>query len=291
MTALGVLGSYALEGRGASYERARRLIAAGFPFVWDSGAWSVFTGAAEVDVEGHAGWVLQQPADPGVRFVALDVIGDPDATLANYRAQREAGARVEPTVHYGEPLDQVERLLAVGDTGWLNVGGIVGALARPSEHRNVAAFIAAVRRRLPPEVKVHALGCIHPGIAQLVPFEAADSTYWLNVVRFRSLSLFDDRRGDWRKFSACTTTRDHRRDHTWRTAFGDGSWLRDEYDLDPRLIAAEPDDDRLLRAAIDAHERFARWATALLDRPVFIYLAGAVSSDILLDRLPEGARS
>lgn len=285
---IGVLASYAVDGHSkVALRRFAEYEAGGVPFLWDSGAWSVFTGAAKVTAEDHTDWI-RSLGETSARFVALDVIGDPVETLANYRDQRAAGVNVEPTLHYGEPLDQIDALLAPGDIDWFNIGGIVGALARPSEHRNVAAFIAAVRRRLPPEVRIHALGCIHPDIVRLVSVDAADSTYWLNARRFRSLSLFDASRADWRKFSVCTTTRDARRDRTWRTAYEAGTWLRAEYDLDPSEIAGAPDDDRLLAAAIESHRRFAAWAADIHQHPVTVYLAGsAVHSTVAAGELLE----
>lgn len=253
MTALGVLGSYALEGRGASYERARRLIAAGFPFVWDSGAWSVFTGAAEVDVEGHAGWVLQQPADPGVRFVALDVIGDPDATLANYRAQREAGARVEPTVHYGDPVEQVDRLLEVAETGWLNIGGLVPYLRGSRNLRNVAAFLAASR--------------------------------------YRQVSLFDSVRGQWRGFPLGSNTSE-RREGSWSSAYRRGGWLRSEYGIEPGDLIDRADDRHfILTLAIAGVSRLAEHIAEVHGKPVTVYLAGSDPSDTARCDAVRGQRS
>lgn len=284
---IGVLASYAVDGRsGVAMRRFAEYEAGGVPFLWDSGAWSVFTGAAKVTAEDHTEWI-QSLGETSARFVALDVIGDPDATLANYRDQRAAGVNVEPTLHYGEPLDQIDALLACGDVDWFNVGGIVGALARPSEHRNVAAFVAAVRRRLPSEVKIHALGCIHPDIVRLVSVDAADSTYWLNVARFRSLPLFDTDRADWRKFPVITTARDGRRDQTWRTAYQAGAFLRDQYGLTPDDVALHPDDNQLLAVAIESHRRFSAWAADIHQHPVTVYLAGAVQSPVAAGELLE----
>lgn len=278
---IGVLASYAVDGKSnAAATRAQTLIDRGVPFVWDSGAWSVFTGAAIVSVEEHTEWVRSksEAPNPDVRFVGLDVIGNAAGTLDNYRAQRAAGVPVEPTLHYGDDPGQVADLLAVADTEWFNIGGVVGAMSRPNEHRNVAAFVATVKKRLPPEVKVHVLGCTPPSIARLIHYDATDSTYWLSMARFRTLSLFDDRRGDWRKFSACTTTRDDRRNHTWQTAYKNAGWLRQAYGIEPEDIAVTADDDKLTHAAIESHRRFAGWAARLHDAPVTVYLAGAVSS-------------
>lgn len=284
---IGVLASYAVDGRsGVAMRRFAEYEAGGVPFVWDSGAWSVFTGAAKVTAEDHTEWI-QSLGETSARFVALDVIGDPDATLANYRDQRAAGVNVEPTLHYGEPLDQIDALLACGDVDWFNVGGIVGALARPSEHRNVAAFVAAVRRRLPSEVKIHALGCTHPTIARLVDFDAGDSTSWLSSRRARSLRLFDEVRGDWRRFRVATTSADveradstwipEMRDTAWNGAYQHGAWLRSQYNLDPADLVDHPDFSLLLAASIESIDRFTRWTESLHGSATVVYLAGGIS--------------
>lgn len=274
--ALGVLASCIVGGQGkAGIEKCRRLVGMGMPFVWDSGAWSVFTGAATLTVEEHSTWVRERLREglPGVRFIGLDVIGDAGATLDNYRQQRAAGLEVEPTIHFGTPLEQIDRLLEAGDTGWLNVGGIVGEIGKPSRHRNVAAFIAAVRRRIPPEVKIHALGCTPASIARLVHFDACDSTYWLSLGRFRTMPLFDKRRADWRKYSVVTTSTDPRRETTWTAAYRDGTWLRSEYGVTPEDVVA-PNDERLLAAIVDSQRMFADWVSALHGKPMTLYLAG-----------------
>lgn len=281
MTTLGVLASYALERGPTNLDRFRRLTELGIPFVWDSGAFSVASGAATVDRDEHAEWVIEHQR-PGVRFLALDVIGDPDATIANFARQRAVGAHVEPTVHYGDPVEQVDRILDIDATPeWVNLGGIVASLGSPTRHRNVASFVAAVRRRLPPETKVHALGCVHPPIARLAPFEGADSTYWLSVVRYRSLSLFDPATGGWRKFSAVCRSADDRRHHTWRVAHKRGAWLRDNYGITPAMLVDNHDnrnDPLLLAASVESHRRFAQWIAERHGIDATVYLAGAISA-------------
>lgn len=286
---LGVLGSYATDGNRTQNGRAGELGRAGVPIVWDSGAFSVFTGNATIDVDDHSAWVIREDVgDKQIRFVGLDVIGDGAATLANYRRQRQAGAFVEPTLHYGDPLEQVNKLVACGDIDWFNIGGLVPVLRNPAQRRNIAAFIASVRKRLPPEVKVHALGCVHPEVIRLVPIDAADSTYWFSLARFRTLALFNERRGNWRKFGVCTTTSHHpSRTSTWAKAYKRGQFLRDDYGLEPSDLTVNPiDDDKLIAASIEAHRRLARWAAAMhgLD-DVILYLAGGIDGRVAVPEL------
>src|SRR5690606_4053287 len=87
----------------------------GLPTVLDSGAWSVFNAGATIDPLKQAAFVVKASAlYPEARFLALDVIGDEEATWRNWVLQRRAGARVEPTIHFGaEPL-LVRRFLTYG---------------------------------------------------------------------------------------------------------------------------------------------------------------------------------
>jgi len=280
---LGILVSYA-DGRDQREADPRRRLVEGvaddgFPLVWDSGAFSVFTGAAKITPEQHAEWVLSQPNSDNRRFIGLDVIGDAAGTLANYRVQRELGAPVEPTIHYGDPVSQVDTLLDVAPTEWLNIGGLVPYLRGSRNLRNVAAFIAAVRRQTPPEVKVHALGCTTPSVLRSVHVDAVDSSSWLAAARYRQVSLFDATRGRWRGYPLGSNTA-ARRGEAWTTAFGDAQWLRAEYGVAPSdLIERAEDRHFILSLAIAGVARFAGYIGELHGRPVTMYLAGSDPSD------------
>lgn len=274
MSSLGILVSYAdvLSARADNVRAAaaEEVANQGAPLVWDSGAFSVFTGKADITVEQHTAWVLQRQHTPNRRYIGLDVLGKPAATLRNYQDQRAAGARVEPTATYGASAADLDALLAVGDTQWLNCGGMVGR--GPSE---IASFLAFVRRHTPPELKIHALGCTTPAVLRAVPVDAVDSSSWLSCLRYRTVSLFNRRSGRWHAFPLWTDTK-QRRATSWRTAHRHAALLRGEYGVSP----TEPLDraqDRyfILRTAIAGVEQLARWVEDVHNRPVTMYLAGS----------------
>lgn len=267
---LGKLLSYAEMGRDSRQIEA--LTEAGIPVVWDSGAFSVFTGRAEITVDEHARWVVDsQDRLPGNRFLALDVIGDPVATLENYRTSIELGARVEPTIHFGTSIAQIERLLDVAVPEWVNVGGLVGQ----RNDRMSAAMIAAVRRELPDGVKVHALGCTRTQVSALVPFEGCDSSTWLTWGQYHQISLWNPQRDRFDVMGA-------RSERDWRRTFEAGGWLRSEYGLEPQFLQDKIDRDSYRkgnRAGIEALRRFSEWATRLHGVEMICYLAGDCGGD------------
>jgi hypothetical protein len=268
---LGALFSY--HGAGTSvHRRAAQAADAGIPVVWDSGAWSVFSSGATVDVDDHARWVAANQGRPQVRHVGLDVIGDRHASVANFRRQRSLGAHVEPTVHYGEPLDALDTYLDDNPSGWVNAGGIV-PLSRGNGPRKAAAFLAAVVRRLDGRARTHALGATHPDMAGPVPFDACDSTYWMSATRYGLLPLFDPERGDWRKFQF-KSRHPQARSHGWGRLHIDGRWLRSEYGVSPADLDRAADID-VVALSVESHRRYADWLSQRHGREVTVYLAGA----------------
>lgn len=292
---LGILVTFADPGDVDPGKPSRELVQAtadeGWPLVVDSGAFSVFTGKTSITPEQHAEWVLTQKHTPNRRYIGLDVIGDPEATLANYRVQRGLGAPVEPTVHYGDPVEQVDRLLEVAETGWLNIGGLVPYLRGSRNLRNVAAFLAAVRRRTPSEVKLHALGCTTPWVLRQVHVDAVDSSSWLNASRYRQVSLFDSVRGQWRGFPLGSNTSE-RREGSWSSAYRRGGWLRSEYGIEPGDLIDRADDRHfILTLAIAGVSRFAEHIAEVHGKPVTMYLAGSDPSNTARCDAVRGQRS
>lgn len=281
---LGILVSY-VEDTNREQQLVDALIEQGSPVVWDSGAFSVFTGKATITPEDHTRWVLDQPVRPNLRFVGLDVVGDSVATLENYRTQRAMGAVVEPTIHYGDPVEQVRLLLDVADTDWLNIGGLVPHLRGSRNLRHVAAFIAAVRRSCPPEVRIHALGCTTPTVLRTVQVDAVDSSAWLAGQRYRQLSLFDSVRGRWLQFDLGSSST-ARRLEAWAGAHQRAAWLRSEYGVSPtELIERAGDRHFVLSLAIEATGHLAEWVSRLHGKDLTVYLAGSDHSTARHDSL------
>jgi hypothetical protein len=276
---LGVLVSYVGATRSV-IDRVDELEAAGVPVVWDSGAFSVFTGAATVNVDEHAEWVAaRQAAGSTARYVALDVIGDGHASVANWTRQTARGAVVEPTIHYGEPIVLLDAYVDGNPSGWVNAGGLV-PLSRGNLTGKAAAFLAAAVQRIDGRARTHALGATHPDIAGPVPFDACDSTYWMSATRFGLLPLFDPDRGDWRKFKYKSR---HPKIRTagWDRIHTDGGWLRSEYGVTPAEVDGA-NNDKASSLSAESHRRFADWLSVRHGRTVTVYLAGAAGLPVEL---------
>lgn len=303
MPRLGVLYSYEAgektSNRALAFARSR-----GVRSILDSGAWSVFNNGATIDPVAHAKYVVDvAPEHPLTRFIGLDVIGDDPQSYRNWMMQREAGAPVEPTIHYGEHPDFITRYvdagLAVNGAGetWINCGGMVAASSRPSWIRPTMAWVAAVRARLPEHVKIHGLGMTTPSANDLVRFDGVDSTYWVvSYARFRNLPLFNPERRSWILFQLMTSSAEYTRGS--RAGFkGHGRVLRELYGVTPAEVWEMNDNERL-ELSIRSHAYFADTYRARHKDPTapVVYLASAPSSEtagsaVLMDPIARWARS
>jgi hypothetical protein len=161
------------------------------PIIVDSGAWSNFTGKAQVTVESHVKY-LQSNWVKGARYISLDVIGNEKESLQNWLIERDKGLNVEPTIHFGSSPDAVDRYLSYGlATEWVNLGGMAQHQGNTKMHKQLAGWSASVMRRCPEGTKFHALGGTAPALNQLIKYDSVDSTYWLQVYKWNTLPVFD----------------------------------------------------------------------------------------------------
>lgn len=279
--ALGQLFTFASGARSAD-RATERALAHGLPVMLDSGAWSVKTGAASITLDEHTDFVLERQDREGwgdVRFVGLDVIGDHHRTLENFLEQTDAGAAVEPTIHYGTDPALARDFADNLQTEWVNLGGLV-QYQRGSDHRTQAAWCAAVRRNLPSGVKLHGLGAVTPPLNADFPFASVDSTYWQSPVRlWRSLPLFDTRTGKWRGYP--THTDEGRVEATLRAAYKGAKFLRSQYALEPEVLPTL-DCDGLLELSFISHRRFVEHFRRRHDSDLVAYMAASESYSALI---------
>jgi hypothetical protein len=242
---------------------------------------------------------------PEARFLALDVIGDEEATWRNWVLQRRAGARVEPTIHFGaEPL-LVRRFLTYGlarmpdGRAWINVGGLVAGQSNPKMHRQMAAWSAAVRReveRIKPkyEVLIHGLGTTTPAVNDLVRFDGVDSSYWLvSLARYRTLPLFDPEKRRWARALVANAKAEYVR-ASKADIHAMARTLRRHYATTPAELLAMTDPERLA-LSLRSHAYFAdayRRRHGRYDTPI-VYLAGAPTKadDPLWDEIARWSHS
>lgn len=247
----------------------------GLPLIVDSGAWSNFTKSANVTVEGHIEFLKANWID-GARHVGLDVIGDGEATFANWRRERLEGLAVEPTLHFGDDPKTIDRYLAEGlATDWVNLGGMAHLQRRRSLHPNMAKWCAAVMRRCPSSTKFHGLGVMNPSMLSRVPFNATDSTKWMNVTRFKDVNLFDYERCEW------MTIRISTRSPSWDTiaqrSGRQGIVAKRLYGLNTSTMLTF-DDEQLISLAFRSHARLAKAFEQRYGHEFTVYMAGATSA-------------
>lgn len=274
---LGVLVTLAQPKQAAANAHAAHL--AGLPVVVDSGAWSVFTGSVTMDVTRHGDLVERWGASD--RFVGLDVIGDGDASWANWRVARERGLAVEPTIHYGTDPKALDRYVSFGlATDWVNLGGVVAFQKSEVQTQRVASWCAAVMIRHP-DLRYHGLGCTAAPLNRLVPFSAVDSTYWLAFGRFRQLKLFDPDAGQWVTFYVPRKGKTKElMEQSWKRGRHYGRLLLETYGVGLDFLRSATDDE-LSRVAIMAQMVFAKYFRKLHSSEFVCYLAGAGPKNIL----------
>lgn len=146
----------------------------GYRLMLDSGAFTAHTKGKQVDLVA-----LTQEAKTGrwKEVAALDVIGNPEASLKNALLMKEQGVNVMPTFHYGEPWEFLATMAAKFDK--VALGGLV-PVKSPIDKR---AWIEECFARAYPK-KFHCFGWIHEETLLQYPFHSADSSGWYGAVRF-----------------------------------------------------------------------------------------------------------
>jgi hypothetical protein len=192
----------------------------GFDIVVDSGAYTAHTKGIVIDREAYTAFLAENVGR--YRFaIALDVIGDPEATRRNYVAMRSdlagTGVRLVPVWHVKDDLARLTQLCRCTDL--VAVGGMVGVptaalirLAFPA-HQEAASF----------GTKLHGLG-VTSTRALTLPWSSVDSSSWTIARRYPLLYLT----------RPCGTIRRLERGRSLDAA--DAALVR-RYGLDPDVVA------------------------------------------------------
>jgi hypothetical protein len=282
---IGLLYTYADATR-SSMQRATYAEHLNIPIVWDSGAWSVHTGRATINLNQHTAWIKhRQTHGSNARYISLDVIGSPEQTHANHHAQRNAGVKADATIHYGTPPNAIDTFNHT--TEWINVGGIAGMTRghAPIRARAFAETITAAAHAQ--GLRVHGLGATHPTVTKRVPFDGIDSTFWMSGARYGLLPLFDPGTGDWRRLHY-RTRNPTTRTRGWQAIHENGRWLRETYAITPAELN-DATDERIRDLSIASHRNYADWLAHRHQRPVIVYLAGATGiPEAQIERIANG---
>jgi hypothetical protein len=142
-------------------------------WMMDSGAYSAYKTNKTIDLQAYiADCHRLMSADPAmVEVIALDVIGDGEASVRNARAMADAGVPAMPVFHLGDPWEQ----LAEYCQDWSKVG----LSCRFGEGKTESyRFLDGCFGRHWPH-RFHSFGWMEGRMLMRYPSDSADSTSWL----------------------------------------------------------------------------------------------------------------
>lgn len=216
--------------------------------IGDSGAFSAHTAGAAITLPEYAGW-CHRWADRLLWRASLDVIGDPVASLSNWRALRDTyGLATVPTIHVGTDPSWIGAYATQG-VDFIGLGGMVGRPI-PTIMRWSVAMLQHARRHYP-QVRFHAWGQAGRTYLDAVPVYSADSSRSAVAYRYGILRLFDPatgRRADL-KMNGSTAVNRY------------GRLLREVYGVDPADVRTSHAGNRtlLIRLAAAVIQQYAAW--------------------------------
>lgn len=162
----------------------------------DSGAFSVFTVGAKVDIDEYIQYINDRCTI--ANFIELDVIPPANGTIQQikkccddtwnnyvYMKQRITNkCTLLPVFHFGEPIEALERILNTKVNGelpeYICVGGLVKTNASYDLQKQYFNHIfSVIKHSNNPNIKVHALGLTILTVLEQFPFYSSDSTTWI----------------------------------------------------------------------------------------------------------------
>jgi hypothetical protein len=135
--------------------------------VLDSGAFSAWNIGKEVDI---AGLTVESGRPYWQESVALDVIGNPDKSLANALWMKKQGSPAYPVFHYGEPWD----LLIEYKKHFPKVG--LSCLFGEKKSMSLKWVEQCFSRGWPH--RFHSFGWIKDSVLMAFPWHSADASSW-----------------------------------------------------------------------------------------------------------------
>lgn len=170
----------------------------GVDLIIDSGAFTAMSSGKPIVHADYIAFLEQHQHLMRLAF-SLDVIGDPEASYANFQRERAAlGDKVQivPAYHLGSDWHHLERLCQLTD--YVAIGGAVPHARRPKiimQHTIRAHQIAAKHG-----TRLHGLGITGRDAITKLPWASVDSTAWKTAARYPTLYL-STRQGELRGFT------------------------------------------------------------------------------------------
>ena len=171
-----VLTSFAFKSKVESYidllPRSRKML--------DSGAYTAWSCGHSVDLNELIEYARHPRWD---EVVALDVIGNAEASVKNAITMKEAGLNVMPVFHIGDPIDHLRF--------YKDNFAKVGLSCRFGEPlRDSLVFINKCFEVAWP-YRFHSFGWISEKVLRKYPFDSADASTWVNPHRFGAVKPCD----------------------------------------------------------------------------------------------------
>jgi len=150
----------------------------GMRLLLDSGAYSLWSAqlkgkkVRDITLDEYCSFIQRHHSILEGYFV-LDVVGDHQATMHNLKEMEKRGLTPIPVYHMGTPIEELDRLVAIGYPV-IGLGGTVG-----KSLMDKMAFFQKVFTRHPMQA-FHGLGVSLVELLATFKFFSADSRTWLN---------------------------------------------------------------------------------------------------------------
>jgi len=146
----------------------------------DSGAFTAWTLKIDITLDEYCGFLDSLPVLPW-RYLTLDVIGDPEATLRNYEELRRRGYAPVPIVTRGDEAEAINRYYEGSD--FVAFGGVTGV------GNSSAAWCKAVMQ-IVGDRKAHLLGMTRMEWVKALRPYSVDSSSWMQAARFGTVAVY-----------------------------------------------------------------------------------------------------
>lgn len=165
-----MLISFAYVGTWVPTKHLGEISSASSGLMIDSGAFTAWRKGTPIGLEAYANWLADE-APVHEWAIGLDVIGDADASMANWQELRARFPKLIPVWHEGDPTEHLAEYVAHADL--IGLGRTDG---RRSETKTFEFYDDALNRY--PDAAFHALGNSSPVQLEGYPFTSFDSTGW-----------------------------------------------------------------------------------------------------------------
>lgn len=157
--------------------------AADVRWVLDCGAFTAWKSGKTIALDDYCRFIERLPVRPW-RYFALDVVGDPEASMRNYETMRARGFDPMPVFTRGEALAALDTYYETSEV--VGVGGLVGT---PGNKGFVNGLMRHVAGR-----RVHLLGFANDEYVRTYRPYMCDSSTWISPLRFGLIKLYQDGR-------------------------------------------------------------------------------------------------